>query len=405
MIDLKLDRKLFNDAYYQYLSSYEEPLELYYGGAGSGKSVFIGQKILIKALNDQRKVLIMRKVGTSINESVWRLMLELLSQWKIYQYCNIRISDRTITLPNGSVFLFRSLDDPEKIKSIVGISDIWLEEANEFNSDEVDQLQLRMRAKKKNLQMFLSFNPVSKASYLYKRYFAEDAIEHPFILHTTYLDNKFLPDQYIESLEKLKDTNYTYWKIYAKGEFVSLDKLVFNNWEVRDFDYREIQGDLLCGLDFGFSNDPTAFNASILTEDELYIFKEYNGTNKTNPQIAEIIKSLGFSKSVIVADAAEPKSLQELKENGIYRIRPSVKGKDSVIHGIQKLQQYKIIIHPDCISTITEFENYSWVKDRKTGEYQNQPVDMWNHHIDAIRYSLQCTKKKLRTISKAQLGV
>ena len=115
---------------------------------------------------------------------------------------------------------------------------------------------------------------------------------------------------------------------------------------------------------------------------------------------------LGFSKSVIIADSAEPKSIEELRRDGISRIRESIKGKDSVIHGIQKLQNYKIIVHPTCEKIITEFENYSWKKDKQSGEYINQPIDEFNHFIDALRYSLQCIKtNKIKTINKAALGL
>ena len=240
MVDLKLDSRLFNDHYYHYLFNYSNPIEVYMGGSGSGKSHFIAQKILVKALNDKRKVLVVRKVGNSLKESCWRLFVELLSQWKIYEYCNVRISDMTIELPSGSILLFRNLEDRERIKSIVGITDCWIEEASEIDSEDFDQLKLRVRAKKDNLQVFVSFNPISKVNWTYRRWFAEDAKEHPFIDHSTYKDNKWLPKQYVEELESLINTNPTYYKIYAKGEFVSLDKLVFNNWEVREFDYREI---------------------------------------------------------------------------------------------------------------------------------------------------------------------
>lgn len=405
MIDLKLSRKLFNDVYFTYLYKYDEPLEVYYGSAGSGKSVFIAQKLLIKALNDKRKVLVIRKVGNSQKESCWRLFLELLSQWKIYKYCNIRVSDMSIELPNGSILLCKGLDDPEKIKSIVGITDVWCEEGTELTEEDFDQLILRMRAKKNDLQMFISFNPVSKASWCYKRWFSKEAVEHPFILKTTYKDNKFLPQQYIEKLENMINTNPVYYHIYALGEWASLDKLVFNNWTVQEFDHKQIKGELLCGLDFGYVNDPTAFIASILTEDTIYIFREWGDTGQTNPMIAKAIENMGFAKSLIIADSAESKSIEEIRQNGIYRIRPAEKGPDSVLHGIQKLQQYKIIVHPSCIETITEFENYAWKKDRKSGEYINTPVDAYNHYIDSLRYSLQCTKQELRTIPKSRLGL
>ena len=154
-------------------------------------------------------------------------------------------------------------------------------------------------------------------------------------------------------------------------------------------------------------NDISALIASILDEENkrIYIFKEWGDTNKTNDELAKVISALGFSKSVIVADAAEKKSIEEIKRQGITRIRACEKGPDSIMHGIQKLQQYELIIHPSCIGVITELENYAWTKN-KDGEYINKPIDSFNHFIDALRYSLQCVKNnKVKTMSKSALGL
>lgn len=316
----------------------------------------------------------------------------------------------TIELPNGSSFLLKGLDDPEKIKSITGITDCWMEETTELTSEDFDQLILRVREKVDNSQFFCSFNPVSKANHVYKRWFSPDSVisDSTFVLKTTYKDNLKLTPDYVEILENTIKTNPVYYKIYALGEFCSLDKLVFTNWKVDNFNYNDIKGELLVGLDFGFSIDTTALIASVLDEHnkKIYIFKEWGSTNKTNNEIARVIESLGFGKSTIVADSAEPKSIEEIRRCGIYRIKESVKGRDSVIHGIQRLQQYEIIVHPSCEKTITELENYSWKKDRQSGEYVNEPIDDFNHFIDALRYSLQCVDGgRLRTMSKTKLGL
>lgn len=409
-INIKLSKKLFNETYYPYLLDYKHRYEVYYGGAGSGKSVFVAQKLIFKALNQKRKILVIRKVGTTLKDSVFQLINDTLKAWKIYNLCQVNLSTYTITLPNDSVFLFKGLDDREKIKSITDITDIWCEEATELAEDDYTQLDLRLRALKPDLQLICSFNPVSKANWVYKKWFASSVQPNgdTFILKTTYKDNRFLPKAYINALEEKQKTNYSYYKIYALGEFCSLDKLVFSNWETADFDNTEINGVLLIGLDFGFVNDTTALIASLLDEENkrLYIFKEWGATGKTNKEIADVITALGFSKSVIIADSAEPKSIEELRRDGISRIRESTKGKDSIIHGIQKLQNYKIIVHPACEKIITEFENYSWKKDKQSGEYINQPIDEFNHFIDALRYSLQCVKtNKIKTINKAALGI
>ena len=156
-------------------------------------------------------------------------------------------------------------------------------------------------------------------------------------------------------------------------------------------------------------NDITALTASLIDEEnkKIYIFKEWGDTNKTNDEIAKIITALGFSKSVIVADCAEQKSIEELRRAGIRRIEACAKGRDSILHGIQKLQQYEIVVHPTCEGVITEFENYSWKKDKQSGEYINEPIDSFNHYIDSLRYSLQCidNTKKIKTFSKSAFGL
>ena len=396
MIRLNIARSLFNDAYFPYLFDYSHRYEVYYRGARSGKSVFITQKILCKACTSKRKVLIIRKYATTLKDSVFQLFIDQLKKWKTYKFCKVNMSTYTITLPNESVLLFKGLDDPEKIKSITDITDIWTEECSELSRDEFTQLDLRLRSQAGNLQIFVSFNPVSKQNFVYQKWFVNGTPANTLILHTTYKDNKFLPKEYIEALLEKQKSNPTYYKIYALGEFCTLDKLVYYNWKVEDFDHTQIKGKLLVGLDFGYTNDPTALVASVMTDKKIYIFKEWVDTNKTNPQIAQVIKSLGFQKSTIICDSAEPKSIQELRQNGIYAARESTKGPDSIIHGIQRLWEYEIIVHPSCTETITEFENYAWQKDKTTGEYINKPIDMFNHCMDALRYSLQCAGQQIQ---------
>lgn len=409
-INLNIKRGVFNETYFPYVTDYSRRFNVYYGGAGSGKSIFVFQKLIIKAFKMRRKVLVVRKTAKSHANSTFQTVIDILSRFNVLTYCNINKTTLTISLPNGSKFLFYGCDDVEKIKSIAGITDIVAEECSELSLEEVLQLDLRLRANEPYLQFYFMFNPVSKANWTYKRWFDDGATvgDDTFILHTTYKDNKFLPPEYIESLEKLIQTSPTYYKIYALGEFASLDKLVFNNWKVAAFNNAELKGTLLVGLDFGFVNDTTAFIASVLIEEskEIYIFQEWGETNKTNDEIAAVIKALGFSKSAIIADCADQKSIEEIKRCGVPRIKASRKGSDSILHGIQKLQQYQIIVHPSCEKTITELENYSWQKDRQSGEYINKPIDKFNHFIDALRYSLQCVNDgKLKTINKAVLGL
>ena len=409
-IELKLSRRLFNEVYFPYLFDYAHRYEVYYGSAGSGKSHFVFQKIVVKALNRKRKVLVIRRYGNSNLNSTYQMTLDTLSKFKMLSLCNVNKSTLTITLPNGSVFIFSGCDDAEKLKSITGITDIVVEEATELTVDDVDQLDLRLRAKKDNLQMFFMFNPVSKTNWVYKRWFADGVTvgEDTFVLKTTYLDNAFLPQSYIDTLEQMRVNNPTYYRIYALGEFCSLDKLVFDNWVMRDFDHTQIDGQLAIGIDFGFTNDLCTIVSSVIDDKnkKIYVFDAWGDKGITNQVLAEILIHKGYAKSVIIADSAEPKSIEELKRAGIRRIKGSQKGADSILYGIQTLQQYQIVVNPECKGLIEEFQNYSWQKDKLTNEYVNKPVDKYNHYIDALRYSLQCLgNNKVRSMSKAAFGL
>lgn len=407
---LRVHKNIFLPAYQNDLEDYSKRVLILYGGAGSGKSFYASQKLVYKALKDKRKVLVLRKVNRTTKNSTFQLLLDTLTQFGIVKQCNVNRTDFTITLPNGSQFLCMGLDDPEKIKSITGLTDAWLEEATEFTLDDFSQINLRIRDPvAKNQQLILSFNPVSKANWCYLQFFSDNPGLLEFrktvkIIHTNYLDNIFLPQEYINTLQLLKQTNEVYYKIYCLGEFGSLDKLVYNNWQKMDFKPEEIKGELMCGLDFGYTNDPTAFIASYLVEKEgrIYIFKEWGDTGYLNDEIADQIKEMGFAKSLIMADSAEEKSIAEIKKQGIQRIKPCAKGKGSILQGIQKVQQYELIVHPNCKKVIEELENYSWKKDKQTNEYINEPVDSFNHWMDALRYSLQCldARTQLRSMPK-----
>ena len=406
-------KNIFNDIYLPHLTDYSKRYNVFYGGAGSGKSFFVAQKLVYKALADRRKILVLRKVGRTTKNSTFQLILDTLAQFKIKDRCKINKTDFSIELPNGSIFLCSGLDDPEKIKSITGLTDAWLEEATEFAQDDFNQIDLRIRDPfAKDQQIYLSFNPVSKASWCYLQFFAENPELEEFrskveIVKSNYLHNPHLPQAYIDSLLLLKATNPAYYAIYALGEFGSLDKLVYSNWQSFDFDHRKIKGELICGLDFGYTNDPTAFVAGIVVPEEnrIYVFKEWGGTGFLNDEIAGQIKSMGFAKSAIKADSAEQKSIDEIKRMGVYRISPCVKGQGSILQGIQKLQQYELIIHPSCKEIMEELQNYCWEKDKQTNEYINKPVDKHNHYLDALRYSLQCLDERvqLRTMDKKML--
>ena len=348
---------------------------------------------IAKQLNEQDadtlRVLMLRKIQRSIRDSIWTHFLDVLDQFQFRQYCKIDKTNFEIILPNNAQFLFRGLDDPEKIKSIKGISDIFEEEATEFTEEDDTQLGLRLRDREqKEKQMFRSFNPISKKNWVHRVFFEQPTTAK--LRWSTYKDNHFLDQDTINYLESLKNRNPAYYRIYALGEFATLDRIIFTNTTkriIRDEEVKDLPQ--FHGLDFGYVNDPSAL--VVLRYDEknkkIFIMREYVKGGMLNDEIARTIEELALQKEIINADSSEQKSIQEIKNLGVSRIRPVGKGKDSVLQGIQWLLQNEIIVDERCFKVWEEFENYTWKKD-KNGEYTNDPVDSYNHTIDAIRYAL-----------------
>lgn len=397
--------KVFNRHIYDHLFDYDTFTEVHYGGASSGKSHGVFQKIVIKALKDwkkPRKILVLRKVGATVRDSVFADVQATLSYFGILNMCKINMSAFRIELPNGAEFIFKGMDNPEKIKSIKGISDVVMEEASEFTLDDYTQLTLRLRDKAhKQKQIYLMFNPVSKANWVYNAFFVKKP-KNTVVYQTTYKDNRFLDAVTRENIEELANRNEAYYKIYALGEFATLDKLVFPKYTkalLNKDDLRQITS--YFGLDYGFINDPSAFMHVKIDDDHkrLYVVEEYVKKGLTNDKIAESITALGYAKEPIRADSAEKKSNQELRNLGIGRVIDVKKGAGSVMQGIQYLLQYEWIVDERCVKTIEELENYTWKKDKATNEYINEPVDSYNHCLDAIRYAIQdkITKSKIKT--------
>ena len=401
-IKLKLNKSLFVPKFYPLLLDYSHRHEYYMGSAGSAKSYFITQKLIIRACREKIKILVCRRYGSTIRNTCFALFKEILGKWKLTPYVKIRETDFNIKFSNGSEIIFIGLDEETKLLSLTGIGTIFIEEIYEVPKPIVEQLNLRMRGNTPNQQIIAAFNPISKNHWLYE--YCEVAPPSNFLFtHSTYKDNPFLNADYIAELEELYTRNPQKARVFCDGEWgVDAEGLVFQNWKVESFNHEEIQGQLMVGLDFGFIHDISAIVAALMVEEQgrIYIFKEYGATGKTNKDLANIIKSMGLSKSVIIADCAEPKSIAEIKADGIQKIKPCTKGADSILHGIQRLQNYQIIIHPSCTGIITEFENYTFQKDKNTGQYINKPIDDFNHYIDALRYSLQCVGAKLKTLDK-----
>lgn len=409
-IRLKVDKSFFNEAYLPLLNNTER-FTVLWGGGGSGKSHFVVDKMILKALQTKRTVLFIRKVQSTLKDSIFQLTLDELGRMGLREHCKISTYNLTIGLPNGSSFIYKGIDDPEKIKSISAIDDIVIEEATEITPDDFSQLNLRLRSKASNQQIHLMFNPVSQNNWVYNEFFAHKK-ENTRILHTTYKDNRFLPQEYIDSLLSYKKTNPLYYEVYALGNWGVLGKKVFTNWEVGPVDHVALikaNPDIRpkFSLDWGFVADPTAMLALLVDEDKkiIYIYDEVYQKGLLNSEIADLIKARGWARQRIIADSAEQKSIADLRSLGVPNIQPVKKGKGSIMAGIQKVNEYQIIVDPSCKFTIAELGQYVYKKDKATGLYLNQPVDANNHLMDCLRYAMgQPQNKIIKGLSKGIFG-
>ena len=360
----------------------------------SGKSHIVARKVLYRLLKEshvKHNFLIIRKVDRTIKRSVFALMRNVIARWGLTKDFDINLTDKTITYKHtGAQIMFSGLDDVEKLKSIEGVTSIWVEEATELTQEDFEQLDLRLRGNTGALkQIILTLNPISEQHWI-KRLFFDDPMDGVFTLKTTYLDNKFIDDEYKMVMENKKKTNPRYYNIYALGNWGTAEGLVFNRVTQRLIRHEEIEGlECVQGLDFGYTNDPSAFHQSYIdTENKrIYVYDGFYDKGMSNQAIADEIKKLSAHRHITTADSSEPKSIDYLRQKGV-NIRGAAKGKDSVNAGIDHLLEYEIIVNAHLVEFMTEFNNYAWGVD-KNGAATNKPVDDFNHFIDSLRYSVE----------------
>ena len=246
-------------------------------------------------------------------------------------------------------------------------------------------------------QFIITLNPWNEHHWIKRRFF-DNPDDNTLAITTTWRCNEFLSDDDRKLFDDMKERNYRRWLIESEGEWGISQGLIYENFIKQEFDYMQISkrknAKAVFGIDWGYANDPTAFVAAIVDQDakELYIFDEHYEKAMVNSEIASMIKYKGYAKEVIIGDSAEPKSIEELKRAGIPRIKAAAKGKDSVLNGIQFIQDFKLIVHPKCENMLIELSNYCW--DTKDGVAINKPIDAYNHLCDALRYAMEQIKKK-----------
>ena len=343
--------------------------------------------------------LCVRRYSNTLRDSVFSDLKWAIHKLGLDVYFECTVSPMQITrISTGQKILFRGLDDGLKITSISVdkgyLCWVWIEEAYEItNEDDFNKLDMSIRGQVPDgyfKQITMTFNPWSATSWLKARFF-DDPDEDTFVKTTTWECNEWLDESDRNIFLKMKKNNPRRYRIEGQGEWGIAEGLIYENYKVEDFDVDEIRQipgiKSAFNLDFGFT-DPNAFVCEMVdnTNMIIYVFDEWYQSGVTNRIIAAKIKEMGYGGQVIVCDCAEPKSIAELQEEGI-KAEPSRKGKDSVNHGIQQIQNYEIVIHPRCTEFYKEISNYCWKKD-KDGKPTDKPDHEFSHGMDSMRYGV-----------------
>lgn len=346
-------------------------------------------------------VLVVRKTYRTLKDSCYTELKWAIHRLGVDAFFNCTQSPLEITyLPTGQKIYFRGLDDPLKVTSITvdvgSLCWLWIEEAYEINSEaDFDMLNESIRGEVETplfKQITLTFNPWNDRHWLKKRFF-DNPDKDTLAMTTNYTCNEWLDEADLQVFETMKEKNPRRYQVAGLGNWGIVDGLVYENWKEKEFKVEDVRTSAttsVFGLDFGYTNDPSALFCGILDvkSKKLWVFDEMYEKALSNRDIYNRITDMGFVKEQIIADCAEPKSIDELKYYGLRRIQGAKKGKDSINNGIQWIQELEIIVHPRCVNFLTEISNYQWDSD-KLGNKVNKPIDCFNHLMDAMRYALE----------------
>lgn len=373
------------------------------GGRGSKKSTTTSIWYILNLMKyPDSNLLVLRKVFKDHRDSTFAQLKWAINKLNVSKYWHTTVSPLEMTyIPTGQKILFRGLDEPQSITSITVergyLCWAWFEEFYQIaNEDDFDKIDMSIRGDMPEpyfKQITGTLNPWNEKHWIKARFF-DNPDNETFTLTNNYLCNEWLDESDKKLFDLMKERNPRAYKVAGLGEWGVAEGLIFENWEERNFNYQEIIKEnshlqSAFGLDFGYTTDPSGFICSLfdLKDKIIYVFDEHYQKGMLNNQIADMINYKGYSKEEIIADSAEPKSIEEIKRLGINRIKPARKGKDSIMNGIQFLQQFKMIIHPKCTNMILELNNYCF--DEKDGKKINEPIDDYNHLIDPLRYSAE----------------
>ncbi len=376
------------------------------GGKGSKKSATTALNFIFRLMKEKESnLLVVRQVMNTHRDSTFAQLKWAQEKLNVAEYWSNTVSPlEMVYKPTGQRILFRGFDDVLKLASTTVskgyLNYVWIEEAFEISSEaDFDKLDLSVPRGKIPPHLYkqttITFNPWSEGHWLKKRFFDVKS-EEIATFSTNYTINEFLDKTDILIFERMKKNNPRKYEVSGLGNWGISEGLVFENWEVGK---KEIEASQLYkwksffGLDYGYTNDPTAFVAFMANpiDREIYIYKEFYQKRMLNCDIAEKIKELGFAKERIRADCAEPKSNDDLRRLGIGRITPSVKGRDSILNGISAINEYRITVDPNCTNMIRELSSYVY-EDKHNEKGLCMPKDSDNHLCDALRYAFEDVK-------------
>lgn len=370
------------------------------GSRASKKSKTTALYYIVKMMElPLSNLLVVRKSYSTLEQSTYKELKWAVNRLGVEDFWVFRKNPlEAIYVPTGQRIYFRGLDDPLKVTSItVDVGHLcwaWIEEAYEITREsDFDMLDESIRGALPPgyfKQMTLTFNPWNERHWIKKRFFDAEEDSDILAMTTNYLCNEWLDENDLKVFERMKKHNPRRYQVAGLGNWGISDGLVYENWSEVDFELSDVQHlTSAFGLDFGYTNDPSALFVGFLDKEKkrLYVWDEMYSTGLSNRDIHDEIVRKGYRKERIIADSAEPKSIDELRSMGLS-VKGAKKGRDSVNNGIQWIQELEIIIHPRCVNFLTEISNYAWDKD-KFGKALNRPIDDFNHLMDAMRYGLE----------------
>lgn len=387
------------------------------GSAGSGKSVDTAQNYILRLLKDQgRNLVAMRKSDITNRDSTFAELTGAIYRIfgdKADLYWQINKSPLQITCRhNGNKIIFRGMNDDkqrEKLKSITfqrgKLTDVWLEEATEFTQADFEIIDDRLRGDlppEQFYQIRMTFNPVSSNHWI-KKVFFDFPDANTFTHHSTYLDNRFIDDEYKARMERRKLIDPEGYRIYGEGEWGEIGGLILTNYEVEDFDTEPARFDYMVNAqDFGF-NHADCIGEVGFKDGELYLCRELYVFEKDTDEIIQLAEGKFRKNLTMYCDSAEPDRIRMWRKAG-YKAVPVKKEPNSVKAQIDHLKQHKIHIHHSCVNTIKEIQQWKWKRDEKTGVYLDEPVNFFDDAMAMLRYSIEEERRTRPKLNRDIIG-